>query len=408
MRKLIVGVIGALGAFGVMAGTPPAAAQPASVATSSRAASTSIDEGGLEVRLEPRGGRRTFSQGEPIVLDLVLVARDGGTAGPWIYAVDEQSSGVSRQIDISPATGWFRARGVDHFDMSSMRVIGAKPVRLPVVVNRAISFQQPGRYELAVTTAIERRVTAKPSDRSSTRITTAPLMLTITAADEGQEAARVATLVAAIEKGGACRPVEAAARQLAFLGGETATREKARLFTAPGPQCADVGNEIRMGLGSSRHLPLQLELLHAAWIDSAQAPDQSLLSAMTDTRAFLRGETVPGWQGIADLSSPQALRTAQDAALAVEELVDSLPRREGRSQADTAYTLIALLSLDEAQRDRVRPFVLRHFTDMSPLQRGMLMSSRDKVALCGAVDTAPDEWLSAAGRQALIASCTAS
>jgi hypothetical protein len=323
---------------------------------------------GLDVRLEPQDGRTTFVLGEPIVLDLLLSARTPG------FQVNVLKSGVGHQIDVSPAEGWFRSHGVDHHDTVMFKPLTEAPLRSPVLLNSSIVFRKPGHYEVSVTTDVEH----KDATPGWLKVTTNTVVLEITAPDEAAESARVETLVAKIAAQKKCRAEEhAAARELSFLGGAAATRAKVAFIVGAGRICESAESQMMEGLASSRELPLQLSLLHDAWLDASTPPSFDVLRALRETRGFLHGEMVEGWQMILrKRTDPAALRAAQEAGQDIDEQIATLPRRKDKNRAFTAYLLMELDDLTDGQIASVRPYVIETFGRMSPLQQSMLLVNR--------------------------------
>ena len=69
------------------------------------------------------------------------------------FLVNTQANPGNTEADlvtVTPATGWLRSHGSG---TNAWRApLGTKPVRLTVLVNRTIVFQQPGHYQVTVTT----------------------------------------------------------------------------------------------------------------------------------------------------------------------------------------------------------------------------------------------------------------
>jgi len=344
----------------VLAGTQAMAQGPA------REPPAANDQEQLEVRLEPRGGKTQYTLGEPIVLDLLLSAHVPG------YSVNT-NQGFSQQVNVTPAAGWLRAHGVDHFDVLQFAGLGEKPLRMQVLLNPAVAFQQAGRYEVSVTTHIRHQA---QSDRLLER-TSNVVSIELRLPDEAQETEQVALLLAQIKRASGPKKIASAAQRLAFLGGDAAIHAKVGLLALPSCDCRDVTREMMDGLASSRNLPLQLALLHAAWLNTQETPSTELLTAMHDTRAYMRGEMIPGWQMVLEKrTDAAALQAEQEDGQNIDELVSSLPSRMGLNRTQVVYSLMMLNQLTEGQIARVRPYVLKDFSKMDPLQQSMLMSSR--------------------------------
>jgi hypothetical protein len=323
--------------------------------------SAHADAAGAEVRLESENGRTQFKLGEPIKLELVFTSR---TKGLFVNTTDYGD--MAEVVNVTPADGWFRAHGQSGHDYSSSVPLGEEPIRIPVLINQGIIFQKPGRFEISVTTG-----------RLGVKRTTNAIAIEILPADEREEAELVRSLSVQISTtNGKSR--RAAADQLAFLGGDEAVRAKI-FWLAKGNGGDSVQREMMDGLASSRNLELQLELLEAAWRDVRHVPDSSLLSAMQQTRAFMRKQTLPGWQMAAMPGTDPASKIAnEERQHDVSEIVETLPQRTGNNRRDTAYFLMEYSGLSNDDEAKVRPVVIEEFKRMDPLAQAMLLETRWK------------------------------
>ncbi|MDQ2924388.1 MAG: hypothetical protein M3R43_02330, partial [Acidobacteriota bacterium] len=125
-------------------------------------------------------------------------------------------------------------------------------------------------------------------------------------------------------------------------------------------------------------LELQLKLLEDVWRDVRRVPDASVLGAIQQTRAFQAGKTIPGWQML--VAMPKADEATRRAAglhhADVQQIIDTLPQRNGQNLIDTAYFLMEYAELDAGQQEFVRPLVASEFIHMDPMAQGMLLQTR--------------------------------
>jgi hypothetical protein len=324
--------------------------------------STPVDANAADVRLESENGRTQFKLGEPIKLELVFTSR---TKGFFVNTTDYGD--MAEEVTVTPADGWFRAHGKSGHDYYSSVPLGEEPIRVPVLINQGIIFQKPGRFEISVTTF-----------RLDQQRTTNAIAIEILPADDREEAELVRSLSVQISTtNGKTR--HAAADQLAFLGGDEAVRAKI-FWLAKGNGGDSVQREMMDGLASSRNLELQLELLQAVWRDVHHVPDSSLLSAMQQTRAFMRKQTLPGWQMsiMAFGTDPAAKAAEEERQHDASEIVETLPQRTGNNRRDTAYFLMEYSGLSKDDEAKVRPVVIEEFKRMDPLAQAMLLETRWK------------------------------
>jgi hypothetical protein len=349
--------------------------------------------------LEPHGKQTQFKLGDPITLDLVFTAKSPG------YAVSMDGNRFNAPqdlVNVTPADGWFRSQG-DKFG-GSPEDLGKDPVRIPVMLNRSIVFQQPGHYEITITTRrlVPSRtgvltpapgVCCRPVNWSET---TDAVGVDILPRDEHEESAFVAQLSSLLEKKpetplsdnwkkqyepllrelenflknppadpqrtmelvGTLRAAEAAdvarseketesrretAIRLSYLQGDAAVHAKVRWLLADKEDGSgdDTGLVMLNGLAHSRNLQLQMQLLQAAWDDTGRVPTGVLQSALQQTKAFLQNETFELYY-----SHGVPGRTMPHTEVVEEydrelgEIFATLPQRTGSNREHTAYYLL--------------------------------------------------------------------
>lgn len=104
------------------------------------------------VHLEAHDGQTHFKLGDPIIVDLVFT---GPTKKYIVKADNSPYLPPADQIEIAPADGWLRTRTTSRnlpINITAIASLDADPVRVPVLVNRTITFQHPGQYQIAITT----------------------------------------------------------------------------------------------------------------------------------------------------------------------------------------------------------------------------------------------------------------
>ena len=121
--------------------------------------------GPVSVRLEAHEGHTKFKIGDPVILDLVFANRSHK------YEVDTNTTPYLPPRDlvhITPKSGWIRSHTVlsgHGLNGNALVALGQGPVRVPILLNRSITFLQPGRYAVSLST--ERLC----GERSLTRLT---------------------------------------------------------------------------------------------------------------------------------------------------------------------------------------------------------------------------------------------
>ncbi len=331
------------------------------------------------VRLEPHEGKTQFLLGDPIRLDLVFTRQEPGYAvnvSPYTYLP------IPDQVDVRPAEGWSRSRRpVAEGLMDTPVPAESEPVRVPVLLNRLITFKQPGRYTVTVKT--ERLIppgmmNAAPQDA----LITNPTEIKVRLRSEAEESAMVRKLYPELAGGRkeVQRPKVAniellppeqlvqlmnelvakeekarsnrleMAWELAFLPGDDAMRARVALIAAYKDNGGGDPIEPLMvqGLPSSRDLKLQAQLLDAAWRDPSRVPTELLGTALRQGRELLIGPTVAETQiSFRVLGDP--------VARAKMEAEQSAIRKE---QQNEFQELVGTLSQrDEANRDKTICFL---------------------------------------------------
>jgi hypothetical protein len=351
------------------------------------------------VRLEPHEQRTEFKLGDPITVDLVFTAKSNGYA---VLMDANQFNAPQDLVNITPTVGWFRSVG--NQPGGSPEHLGQEPVRIPVVLNRSIVFEQTGHYEITVTTSrlIPSRtgVPAKVAEAGCRQIngneTTNAIGVDILPRSEHEESDLVAQLSSRLEKMPEPFPSDAWKKQneplireldnqvknppadpqramelvnklrtkqaeeearldkqtesrredairLSYLQGDDAVRAKVRWILAykEAGSGDDTGLVMLNGLAHSRNLELQRQLLQAAWIDTGRVPTGLLQSALQQTKAFLQNETFELYDSH---GVPGRMLThtqvVEELNREFSEIVASLPQRTGLIHDETAYFLM--------------------------------------------------------------------
>lgn len=350
------------------------------------------------VLLEPHNGQTRFSIGDRVVVDLVFSSAEPGYT---VNTDDNPYHAVRDEIDISPAGGWERS----HVALFGQGINGnaevkleREPVRVPILINRAITFEKPGHYELTLTTE---RVgfadwSANPpaQDCGHCRKTDA-LGIDIEMPGGSDESALVATLSRQLEQTVPQSPPEIfspeqkeeivrrldglasnphaseedkkkienlvvsaeirgeaqieqrekarreTAERLAYLSGDDAMRAKVR-FISDDPDNGEpdpVGAIMVDGLPSSRNRQLQLTLLEQAWRDPQHVPTFRLESALRQARELVDR----GWVTVEQLryaGTPEERKVAVDEYQNnLKQIVSTLPLRTPENRERTTEFL---------------------------------------------------------------------
>lgn len=349
---------------------------------------------GAAVRLETHDCTTVFKIGDPVTLDLVFTSRSPK------YVVNTDTTPylpTSDLVQLAPEDGWVRShssfRGLAQ-NGSTLQNLGGSLVRVPVLLNRTITFQKPGHYEVTLTTE---RLGTSDTFMDSTSLetcdqcrTTNAVGIDLSVRDDSEEAALVAflsreleetkskipaielapeqkeelsyelaqmmkapdlteaneellrrlndmssNLLAAIQKQEDARR-EAAVR-LAYLPGDDAVRAKVRFIAEEREdgEANPIGPIMRDGLPSSRNKQLQLALLEAAWRDPNRVPTSELHAALRQAKELTHKQWVTDgatfWAGTAD----ERKNDLEEYQSEINEITATLPQRTESNRTQT-------------------------------------------------------------------------
>jgi len=352
---------------------------------------------GATVRLEAHNGQTHFKIGDPVILDLVFTSRTPG----YVVNIDTTPyPSVSDLVELAPEDGWVRShvsfRG-NSLNGNALANLGSSPICVPILLNRTITFNEPGQYEVTLTTERLRTSgdwTPTSLERCEPCRTTNAVGIELSARDESEEGALVKSLsrvleetngsmsagelapkqkeeitreiedqertadsseasrkrsenlsrklgelasnrMAAIQKQEDARR-EAAVR-LAYLAGDDAVRAKVH-FIGDEREVGEgnpIGPIMRDGLPSSRNKQLQLTLLEGAWRDPRRVPNSELHNALRQAKEL----THKGWvtdEGMLWTGTAEERQMALDQYQAeINEIIATLPLRSESNRAET-------------------------------------------------------------------------
>jgi hypothetical protein len=162
------------------------------------------ENSGATVRLEAHDGQTHFKIGDPVILDLVFTRWTPG------YVVNNDTTPylpASDLVELEPEDGWVRShssfRGEGQ-NGSALEDLGSSPIRVPVLLNRTITFQEPGHYEVTLTTE---RLRTSDTVMDSTSMescvpcrTTNAVGIDLSTRDQSEESALVVSLSRELEE----------------------------------------------------------------------------------------------------------------------------------------------------------------------------------------------------------------
>jgi hypothetical protein len=353
---------------------------------------------GLTVRLEAHNGQTQFKVGDPITVDLVFTS---ATAG---YSVDTNENPYLPSGDIvyvSPDGGWVRSQQSQSgksLDGNALVILGSEPVRVPVLINRTVLFEQPGHYQVSVASERLRATSTlgrlSPIEDCDPCAATNAVGIDIVARDAAEETELVASLSRELEVAGEQVPrpeltesqkktmqdaqeqlkaadlsddgqkrmksllpklneiateqmaaiekrqadLLLAAQRLACLEGDEAVRAKVHFIAATeeSDEEARIGLILVNGLSNSRNKQLQLNLLVAAWRDPNNLPTDELQEALRAARELAKDGMVKIIEWGTEEERKAALKQDQ-ADLGV--IIGTLPERSEPNRTQTIQIL---------------------------------------------------------------------
>ena len=355
------------------------------------------ENSGAAVRLEAHDRQTLFKIGDPVILDLVFTSRTPG------YVVNIDTTPylpVSDLVELEPQNGWvrshssFRGNGPNG---SALEDLGTSPIRVPVLLNRTITFQEPGHYEVTLTTE---RLRTSDTVMHSTSLescdpcrTTNAVGIDLSERDESEESALVVSLSRELEKTKSAasaselaperkeelsheldaelrtadteegnKQTEAllqklndmasnqlaaiqkqedarreAAVRLAYLGSDDAVRAKVHFIDdAREDGGADpIGPIMRDGLASSRNKQLQLTLLEAAWRDPHRVPTSELHAALRQAKELVHKPWVTDEATLWAGTAKERQAALDEYQAEVNEIIATLPLRTESNRTET-------------------------------------------------------------------------
>ena len=331
-------------ALGLLACLPVAAQQP-------------VTDSGVRATLRIAGDRRSFKNGEPVRLELVLVADKPG------FFVD--TAGADHATDvvrITPDEGVFRLQPIDNRDYTFNTELSATPTVLGFTVNYWFRFDKPGDF----TVALENRRVSRRDPSSDQRQVELPatnaVSFRIEPTDDRDEAglivAAVQHLQAAVAMGNGDKALGEqirAAEELAFLPGDAAAVEKYRWYQRLGSAriASNALHTLRRGFMMSRNPGVILTEVEAELLDPSIAASSAAVSNAASLAVAVKhpGLVEPTF-GPPDESSPFALQRARY----LELVHGSLDRRVGEVKVLSAGAMLDIL-VDKTPPDVVRVIV---------------------------------------------------
>ncbi len=328
---------------------------------------------GVKVQLSFAGEKTVYRIGEPIKLILSYISTEPG------YVVERYYSPRFDDVIVSPTDGvydWLYRlnRLYSYDDVSHPMSLSESPVNIDINVNDLVRFDKAGKYKIKV---LSRRVW---SSKEKLSFRSHPIFLSsneikfeVKEMSQGDEQAEVKRITALMDSAKNLNQHQIYKRDLDYLTGDISTVEKVNRFLNPpvfgGVTWLDSGK----GLDIARNKKLAIKLLEAVLRDLNREPSRELISKLVTLRILLEDERHPSRAANSEqLRKERESRFLEISQAYYAELLESLPKRAGKSQIVTAYTIFTSLPKDDTSSfafNITKTFLLEKFDELTPYGR---------------------------------------
>ncbi|HEX8638823.1 MAG TPA: hypothetical protein VF692_12215 [Pyrinomonadaceae bacterium] len=290
------------------------------------------------------GGKTVYRIGEPIKLILSYTAAEPG------YVVESYYSPRFDDVIVTPTDGvydWLYRlnRLYSYDDVSAPQPLSASAVNLEITVNDLVRFDKPGKYKIKV---VSRRAWAAQKEaffrRNPIALSSNEIELEIKEMSEIEERTAVKRLMSLMDAAPTLPQHQIYKCELDYLTGDFSTAEKVNRFLNPpvfgGVRWLDTGK----GLDIARNKELAIKLLETALRDPNREVNDDLIRKLVTLRLLMEDERQPSRAADSQqLWKERGARSAELSGAYYAELLDSLPKRAGRSQIFAAFRIFTSL-----------------------------------------------------------------
>ncbi len=263
--------------------------------------------------------------------------------------------------------------------------LSESPVNVEITVNDLVRFDKPGKYKIKV---LSRRAWAAQKDdffrRHPISLLSNEIELEIKEMTEAEEKAQVKRITNLMDSAPGLNQHQIYKRDLDYLTGDVSTVEKVNRFLNPpkfgGVTWLDTGK----GLDIARNKELAIKLLETVLRDPIRAINDDLIRKLVTLRILTEDERLPSrTTDSQDLWKERAARSNELSNSYYVELLESLPKRDGRSRIFAAYHIFTSLPKDDVSSlayITTRAFLLEKFDELEyAAQSELLERFWDKV-----------------------------
>ena len=324
--------------------------------------------GDVKFRIAFADGKTVYRIGEPVKLRLSYSAVQPG------YLVETYYSPRFDDVIVAPTDGvydWLYrlSRFYSYDDVSMPQRLSESPVKVEITVNDLVRFDKPGKYKIKV---VSRRVWAAQKEDSFRRdmiaLTSNEIEVEIKEMTEPDEKAEVRRITALMDSAQNLPQHQIYKRDLDYLTGDVSTVEKVRRFLNPpkfgGVTWLDTGK----GLNIARNKELAIKLLETALRDPNRQINQDVIQKLVTLRILLGDERQPSRaKNSQELWKERETRSKELTDAYYAELLESLPKRDGKSRIFAAYHIFTALPKNDVSSvayTTTRAFLLEKFDEL--------------------------------------------
>lgn len=331
----------------------------------------------VRFQLSLAGEKTVYRIGEPINLILSYAAVQPG------YVVERYYSPRFDDVIISPTDGvydWlYRLNRLYSYDDVSMpEKLCESPVAVEITINDLVRFDKPGKYKIKV---LSRRVWNSKEELSFRSrpipLTSNEIEVEVKEMTEEEERAEVKRITGLMDSAQTLTQHQIYKRELDYLTGDVSTAEKVNRFLNPpmfgGVWWLDSGK----GLDIARNKELAIKLLEAVLRDTQREVSRELIGRLVTLRILLEDERQPSWAANSQqLSNEREPRSTEISQSYYAELLESLPKRAGKSRIVAAYTIFTALPKSDVSSvaySTTKTLLKEKFDEMTPYGRVELL-----------------------------------
>ena len=319
--------------------------------------------------------------GEAVRLNLTFSAKSDQYK---LLISSEKTFSDPDEIFLSPSEGAFAwaaqyERGKyfmkDYFGYTKLSAV---PQNIEIALNENFRFDKPGKYLVYIKT---KRVVSNKNNsapRNAIPLVSNKVEFEITEMSDAEEREEIKRLDKLIKSKKTWWEQDKFVQDLSFLTGEASTVEKVNKFFNPDNSTGNFQSRIVKGLLMTRNKLQAIELLENALRDVNREVNYNLPYMLAELR-FLRENTDSPPKDETDskkLLEQREARISEILQAYYKELLESLPKRKGKSRLVTAYTIFMQLPREDVSSEAfetTKAILLKDFDELTPHGKDQLL-----------------------------------